>query len=55
MNIAFWILVILAAMVVWVVAVQSLAAARIGKTVSDVYRDVKKNMEIERDKDDEHW
>lgn len=55
MNIAFWILVILAAVIVWVVATYSLISARVGNQVVNIYENVKKNMEIERDKDVEHW
>lgn len=55
MNIAFWILVILAAVIVWVVATYSLFSARVGNQVVNIYENVKKNMEIERDKDVEHW
>lgn len=47
MNIAFWIIVILIAVVVWVVACASMFSARVGKVVKDTYDSVKDSMDVE--------
>ena len=53
MNIVFWILIFLAALAVWAVATASLFSARVGKIVVEMYDNITKSMDVERENEDE--
>lgn len=56
MNIVFWILIFLAALAVWAIATASLFSARVGKIVVEMYENITKSMDVERENEDEkHW
>ena len=53
MNIAFWILVIIAVLAVWGIATASLFSARVGKNVSDLIKGIKSGIDAEWEDEDE--
>ena len=47
MNIVFWILIILAAVAVWIIAVTSLFSVRVGNAIKNTRESIKDSLDVE--------
>lgn len=47
MNIVFWMLIILAAVAIWIVAVTSLFSARVGNMIKNTGESIKDSLDVE--------